>query len=217
MNKLTRVEGIAAPLPQADIDTDMILPAQFLLRIDRAGLGQFVFHGARRAAASAGQPFILDQAPYDGASIIVGGPRFGIGSSREQAVWALHDAGIRCIIAPSFGEIFYTNCLNNGVLPVCVDSAAHAGILKAATKAQAISVDLQTQTLSIPGEHTIHFDVPPEQRRALLDGLDQTDLILQRGADAIAAFEAEHHQNYPWIAIDPARLKQFETLQESHQ
>ncbi|MEM9878262.1 MAG: 3-isopropylmalate dehydratase small subunit [Pseudomonadota bacterium] len=212
MDKVTRVESIAVPLPQEAIDTDMILPAQFLLRVDRAGLGQFVFHEARQAALKHGQRFVLDAPDYAGAQIIVGGARFGIGSSREQAVWALHDAGVRAIIAPGFGEIFYANCYNNGIAAVPLSGAAHQAALEAAKRCDSIIVDVEAPVVKIPGQSDAHFEIAEHHRQALLQGLDQTDLILTQDAEAITAFEATHAHAQPWLNLSADQFADFENV-----
>jgi 3-isopropylmalate dehydratase small subunit len=193
MDRFQTLTSVAAPLPQADVDTDFILPAQFLLRLDRA-LGKFAFHAARQGA----EPFVLDQPGYKGAQILVAGPRFGIGSSREHAVWALHDLGIRCIIAPSFGEIFQANAVRNGILPICLDGEAHARVLAAAEAGAVMTVDLEACTLTIAGESPLPFPVAAHDREALLLGLDETAQILAHHGAAIAAFEA---RQAPWLDI----------------
>ena len=137
MNSFVSLTSIAAPLPDTDIDTDVIFPARFLLLLDRRGLGRHLFH-ERRAQAAAGAPFVLSRAPFDKAQILVAGRNFGCGSSREQAVWALADFGIRCVIAPSFGEIFYGNCFRNGVLAVTLGEPEHRDVMTAAASGVAV-------------------------------------------------------------------------------
>jgi 3-isopropylmalate dehydratase small subunit len=182
------------------------LPAQFLLRLDRA-LGKFAFHAARQGA----EPFVLDQPGYKGAQILVAGPRFGIGSSREHAVWALHDLGIRCIIAPSFGEIFQANAVRNGILPICLDGEAHARVLAAAEAGAVMTVDLEACTLSLAGESPLPFPVAAHDREALLLGLDETAQILAHHGAAIAAFEA---RQAPWLDIPAEQWAAFLTAKD---
>ena len=140
MTPFVTLTSVAAPFPEAQIDTDVIFPARFLLLPDKAGLGRHLFH-ERRAKGG----FVLDRAPWTTARILVTGPDFGTGSSREQAVWALADFGIRCVIGPSFGEIFFSNCFRNGVLPIGLRDAAYTAVLKAAEQGQPITVDLPSQ------------------------------------------------------------------------
>ncbi|WP_439532245.1 3-isopropylmalate dehydratase small subunit [Polymorphobacter sp.] len=207
MDKFTTVTSVAAPLPQADIDTDMILPAQFLLRLDRA-LGPFAFHASRHGPV----PFVLDQPAYKGAQILVAGPRFGIGSSREHAVWALHDLGVRCIVAPSFGEIFQANAVRNGILPISLDADGHARVLAAAEAGTTIRVDLDACMLTIDGEQPLPFPVAEHDRETLREGLDETAQILAHHGAAIEAFEARQARETPWIDLTPAQLASFQSL-----
>jgi len=205
MDKFTTIRSIAAPLPQADIDTDTIMPAQFLLRLDRA-LGRYAFHAARHGTT----PFVLDQPAYKGAQILVTGPRFGIGSSREHAVWGLHDLGLRCLIAPSFGEIFQANAIRNGLLPICLDANAHARVLAAAVAVTPITVSLEACTITIEGEAPLPFKIAAHDRDTLLQGLDETARILGHHGAAIAAFEAAQARDTPWLNLTPAQLALFQ-------
>jgi 3-isopropylmalate/(R)-2-methylmalate dehydratase small subunit len=211
MKSFVSLTSVAAPLPDADIDTDVIFPARFLLLLDRHGLGRHLFH-ERRARASANDAFILSQAPFDTAEILVAGRNFGCGSSREQAVWALADFGIRCIIAPSFGEIFYGNCFRNGVLPVTLSDPAHRQTITAAATGAPLTVDLEAQTISLPERHTIAFQIDPHRRRALLLGLDQIGAILADDAADIAAFESRQRAQAPWLHLDRGKLSYFDNL-----
>ena len=139
--------------------------------------------------------FVLNTAPFDEAKIMVADANFGSGSSREQAVWALADFGIRCVIAPSFGEIFYSNCFKNGVLPIVLTGEAHANAMAAARTGQPFTVDLEKQTIMLPNGPAISFDIDPYRRRALMLGLDEIGGILADDADEIAAFEARHRRD----------------------
>jgi 3-isopropylmalate/(R)-2-methylmalate dehydratase small subunit len=191
----TTLTSLAAPLPEADIDTDVIIPARFLLLLDKAGLGRHLFHERR-----AGDPdFVLDRPPYDQAQILVAGGNFGCGSSREQAVWALVDFGIRCVIAPSFGEIFLANCFRNGALPIVLDATPYAAVLRAAEAALPVTVDLTAEHIRLPGAEPIPFAVDPHRRRALLLGLDEIGMILAEDLPEIEAFEARQRQVAPWL------------------
>src|SRR5690606_17960393 len=147
MEKFTRLTSVAAPLPESDIDTDVIFPARFLLLPDKKGLGQQLFNERRTNRTGDGPRFVLDIPPYDRAEILVTGKAFGTGSSREQAVWALADFGIRCVIAPSFGEIFFANCFKNGVLAIVLDEAPHAEVMREAQAQQTLTVELESQEI----------------------------------------------------------------------
>jgi 3-isopropylmalate/(R)-2-methylmalate dehydratase small subunit len=206
MEKFSTLESVAAPLPEADIDTDIIFPARFLLLLDKTGLGKHLFH-ERRLHEGQKTDFVLNQAPFDAAKIIVADANFGCGSSREQAVWALADFGIRCIIAPSFGEIFYSNCFKNGVLPIVMTGETHANIMSAARSGQPFTVDLERQTVTLPNGPAIHFDIDPYRKRALMLGLDEIGGILADDVDDITAFETRHRKAQPWLFLDDGRLE----------
>jgi 3-isopropylmalate/(R)-2-methylmalate dehydratase small subunit len=212
MRNFVSLTGIAASLPDTDIDTDVIFPARFLLLLDRQGLGRHLFHERRRVAAPGQEPFVLSRAPFDKAEILVTGRNFGCGSSREQAVWALADFGIRCVIAPSFGEIFFNNCFRNGVLPITFDEDQHRSVMTAAESGQPLTVDLETQVIRLPGGQTITFDIDPHRRRALLLGLDQIGGIMADDAADIAAFESRQRAQSPWLYLDRAKLSHFDNL-----
>jgi 3-isopropylmalate/(R)-2-methylmalate dehydratase small subunit len=209
MKSFVSLTSVAAPLPDVDIDTDVIFPARFLLLLDRHGLGRHLFH-ERRARASAAEPFILSRAPFDKAEILVAGSNFGCGSSREQAVWALADFGIRCVIAPSFGEIFYSNCFRNGVLPIMLANPAHRDVMTAAGTGAPLTVDLEAQIIRLSDEHLIAFQIDPHRRQALMLGLDQIGAILAHDAADIAAFEARQRAQAPWLHLDRAKLSYFD-------
>jgi 3-isopropylmalate/(R)-2-methylmalate dehydratase small subunit len=209
MKNFVSLTSVAAPLPDVDIDTDVIFPARFLLLLDRHGLGRHLFH-ERRARASAGEPFILSRAPFDKAEILVAGRNFGCGSSREQAVWALADFGIRCVIAPSFGEIFYGNCFRNGVLPIMLADPAHRDVMTAAATGAPLTVDLEAQIIRLSDEHLIAFQIDPHRRQALMLGLDQIGAILAHDAADIAVFEARQRAQAPWLHLDRAKLSYFD-------
>lgn len=206
MQKFTKITSIAAPLREADVDTDVIFPARFLLLLDKAGLGKHLFHERRHARDGAKTDFVLNTAPFDQARILVAGPNFGSGSSREQAVWALTDFGITCVIAPSFGEIFYSNCFKNGALPIVITGDAHERVMAAAETAAPVTVDLEAQTVGLPDGESIPFEIDPYRRRALMLGLDEIDSILQDDGADIGAFEARHRADQPWLFIDDGRL-----------
>lgn len=208
MREFSSLTSVAAPIPDADVDTDVIFPARFLLLTDKKGLGKHLFH-ERRHNATNSEPFIIDQAPYDKAEILVTGPRFGVGSSREQAVWALADFGIRCVIAPSFGEIFFANCFKNGILPIVLGGAIHNAVMQLAHDGQPLTVDLERQCITTPDGKNIAFDVDPHRRRALMLGLDETGAILADDADDIAAFEHQQKQTAPWLYLTNEQLSTF--------
>ena len=195
--------AVAAPFPESDIDTDVIFPARFLLLLDKAGLGKLLFHERRFVGGQPRPEFVLNRPPFDAARILVAGRNFGSGSSREQAVWALADFGIRCVVAPSFGEIFFANCFKNGVLPVVLPPEHHAKVLEAAQGGQAVTVDLEAQTIRASGENEpIAFDVDPHRKRSLLLGLDEIGAILADAAEDIARVAAWHRARSPWLHLD---------------
>ncbi len=215
MERFSRIESVVAPLPEADIDTDVIFPARFLLLLDKAGLGKHVFH-ERRYREGRTTDFVLNSPPFDKARILVAGKNFGSGSSREQAVWALADFGIRCVIAPSFGEIFYGNCFKNGVLPIVMTGVLHEKVMGIAMAAEPIAIDLETQRIALPDSTTLSFEIDPYRRQALLLGLDEIGAILADDAADIDAFEALQREAFPWVQIDGATLDTlFDKIVES--
>lgn len=185
MEPFRQIIGNAASLPEDNVDTDIIFPARFLTITAREGLGDYAFKDRD-----------FDPA---GAVVLVAGENFGCGSSREQAVWALMGAGLRCIVAPSFGDIFAANCRRNGVLPVVVPKGDVARLHELASAGNAFAVDLQTQTLAVTGALTLSFPIEEKHRLSLLNGWDETAAILARDGDAIAAFEARQRQDQPWL------------------
>ena len=197
MRKFTTLQGVPAPLDEANIDTDIIFPARFLLLIDKKGLGKHVFKERRKSGIKKSN-FVLDTPQYDTSEILVTGPRFGIGSSREQAVWALTEFGIRCIIAPSFGDIFFANCLKNGLLPVVLDGQKQQRIMNAAKDAISITIDLKSQIITLDQDE-ISFDVPARGKELLLSGLDETAEILAKEVTAIDTFEQKQRDQMPWL------------------
>jgi 3-isopropylmalate/(R)-2-methylmalate dehydratase small subunit len=196
-----RFAGIAAVLDDPNIDTDIIFPARFLLLLDREGLGVHAFEDRRLTRDGKEVPgFVLNQDPFRDAKILVAGPNFGCGSSREHAVWALHDRGIRCVIAPSFGEIFYNNSFRNGLLPIVLDGEALARVRAHAAAGQPVTVDLQDQAIEL-GTETIPFDVKADKREAFLAGLDDIGKILGRDLAAIETYEARRAKTRPWAEL----------------
>ncbi len=199
MDKFTTLTAVAAPMPLINIDTDMIIPKQFLKTIARSGLGRNLFDEMRYTQdGSEVADFVLNRAPYRDAKIIVAGDNFGCGSSREHAPWALLDFGIRVIIAPSFADIFFNNCFKNGILPIRLPEAevnrlmAHAENGENAT----LTVDLENQTISGQEGDAIGFDVDAFRKYCLIEGLDDIGLTLQK-ADKITSFEVDRNR-LPW-------------------
>ena len=188
--------GVAAPLNRVNVDTDQIIPKQFLKRIERTGFGQFLFFDWRFLEDGEPNPgFVLNQPGYDGASILVAGRNFGSGSSREHAPWALLDYGFRCVIAPSFADIFYNNCFQNGILPVSLPEEAMARLMANAAErpGYAVTVDLEDQRVADEGgDVSESFEIDPFRRHSLLNGLDDIGLTLQH-EDAIVAYEARRY------------------------
>ena len=201
MDKFDRLTGVAAPMPVINIDTDMIIPKQYLKTIKRTGLGTALFAEMRYDDRGQENPdFVLNKPAYREASILVAGDNFGCGSSREHAPWALKDFGIRCVISTSFADIFYNNCFKNGILPVVVTPEQLEALLDDAERGAnaTISIDLEAQTIGGPDGGEIHFDIDPSRKNALLEGLDDIGLTLGK-AHKIDAFEAGMAAERPWI------------------
>ncbi len=201
MDKFTTLNATAAPLPMINVDTDKIIPKQFLRTIKRTGLAEGLFYDLRYDEA--GKPksgFVLDQPAYKDAQILVAGENFGCGSSREHAPWAILDAGIRCVIAPSFGDIFYNNCFKNGILPVRLPKEQVDLLMDDAERGAnaVVTVDLEKQEVTGPDGGTIHFDVDPFRKHCLLNGLDDVGLTLEKVAK-IDDYEARRKQEQPWL------------------
>ena len=200
MDKFTTLTGIAAPMPLVNIDTDMIIPKQFLKTIKRTGLGVNLFDEMRYdRQGNEIADFVLNRPPYRQAQILVAGDNFGCGSSREHAPWALLDFGIRCVISTSFADIFYNNCFKNGILPVTLPAEAVAHLMKDAEKGAnaRISVDLPAQTVTAADGTVFSFDIDPFKKHCLVNGLDDIGLSLEKVA-AIDAFEARARTLRPW-------------------
>lgn len=213
MNPFSQVSSVAAYIDEDAIDTDIIFPARFLLLLNKAGLGQHAFH-ERRHNATTDRKFILDIPPYDRAKILVARRDFGTGSSREQAVWALVDFGIRCVIAESFGEIFYANCFMIGLLPIMKSGADLAAIRQAAGEGQEITVDLPSQMIVLHDGTKIAFDIDPYRKHALLEGLDEIGTILSQDKSEIEAFEARQRKESPWLYLGRDALITFDDLEK---
>ena len=201
MEKFNQLTGVAAPMPMINIDTDKIFPAIYLKTIKRTGLSKWLFEEIRFNPDGSENPdFVLNQGPYRKAQIIVAGDNFGCGSSREHAPWALTDFGIKCVIAPSFADIFYNNCFKNGLLPIALPQAVVDQLMEDAKKGAnaVLAVDLETQTISRPDGETVHFDIDPFRKHCLLHGLDDIGLTEQKAAE-IATYEAKARQTRPWV------------------
>jgi 3-isopropylmalate/(R)-2-methylmalate dehydratase small subunit len=200
MEKFTTLTGIAAHLPMINVDTDMIIPKQYLKTIKRTGLGTGLF--AELRYDEKGEPlvdFVLHRAPYTEAKILIAGENFGCGSSREHAPWALLDFGFRCVIAPSFADIFYNNCFKNGILPIVLPQEEINKLIDDAARGAnaTITVDLEAQEVRGPDGGVIHFDVDPHRKRCLMEGLDDIGLTMEK-ADAIESFEKKSAASRPW-------------------
>ena len=201
MDKFTTLEGVAAPLKIINVDTDMIIPKQYLKTIKRTGLGTGLFSEQRyRDDGSENPDFVLNKPAYRNAKVLVAGDNFGCGSSREHAPWALLDFGIRCIISTSFGDIFYNNCFKNGILPIALPQAEIDKLLDDARRgANAIvSVDLEKQEIRGPDGGCIAFDIDPFRKQCLLNGWDDIGLTL-RNESKITNFEAARKAHMPWL------------------
>jgi 3-isopropylmalate/(R)-2-methylmalate dehydratase small subunit len=210
MRQFTQHTGIAAPLDRANVDTDMIIPKQFLKSIKRAGFGPNLFDELRYLDEGqpdqdcAGRPlnpdFVLNQSRYQGTSVLLARENFGCGSSREHAPWALDDFGIRAIIAPSFADIFYNNCFKNGLLPIVLPEAQVDQLFKEveATEGYQLTVDLERQVVVTPSGEEFAFEVDNFRKHCLLNGLDDIGLTLQH-ADEIKAYDARRRQEAPWL------------------
>ena len=201
MEKVDKLTGVAAPMPIVNIDTDMIIPKQFLKTIKRTGLGASLFYEMRfKEDGSENADFVLNKPAYRNAEIIVAGDNFGCGSSREHAPWALLDFGVRCVISTSFADIFYNNCFKNGILPIVVSEAERDKLMEDAERGAnaTISVDLEAQEITGPDGGKISFDVDPFKKHCLLNGLDDIGLTMEQ-APAIATYEDSVSQSRPWV------------------
>ena len=201
MDKFTKLTGTAAPLPMINVDTDKIIPKQFLRTIKRTGLSEGLFYEMR--FDEAGQPktgFVLDQPAYKDAQILVTGANFGCGSSREHAPWAILDAGIRCVIAPSFGDIFYNNCFKNGILPIQLPKEQVDLLMDDAERGAnaVVSIDLEKQEITGPDSGTVHFEIDRFHKHCLLNGLDDIGQTLEK-TGSIDAYEAKQKHTQPWL------------------
>jgi len=201
MEKFTKITGVAAPMPLINIDTDMIIPKQFLKTIKRSGLGQNLFDEMRfDVDGNEISDFVLNQPAYRNAEILVAGDNFGCGSSREHAPWALLDFGIRVVISTSFADIFFSNCFKNGILPIVLPQEDVDKLMDDASRGSnaVLSVDLENQVITGPDGGSISFNVDAFKKHCLLNGLDDIGLTLQK-VDKISAFENDHGAKMPWV------------------
>ena len=201
MQPFTKLSGVAAPLPMVNVDTDMIIPKQFLKTTKRTGLGSALFFEQRYNDDGSDKPdFVLNKPAYRKAQILVAGANFGCGSSREHAPWALLDFGIRCVIAPSFADIFYNNCFKNGILPIALPQADVDKLMDDAERGAnaVISVDLEKQEIRGPDGGCIKFDIDPFRKQCLLNGWDDIGLTLRHEKD-ISSFESQRRLSQPWV------------------
>ena len=210
MRSFTVVKGLAAPMDRANVDTDLIIPKQFLKSIKRSGFGPNLFDewryldhgepGMDNSKRKINPDFVLNQSRYQGASILLARDNFGCGSSREHAPWALEDFGFRVVIAPSFADIFYNNCFKNGILPIKLDAQTVDGLFKGVEQADGytLTIDLENQQIETPSSQKIPFEVDPFRKYCLLNGLDDIGLTLQQ-VDDIKAYEQKRAKTAPWL------------------
>jgi 3-isopropylmalate/(R)-2-methylmalate dehydratase small subunit len=204
MDAFTKLKGLVAPLDRVNVDTDQIIPKQYLKTIKRSGLREGLFSDWRYGPDGKGdRSFFLNQQRYEGASILLARDNFGCGSSREHAPWALMDYGFRCIIAPSYADIFFNNCFKNGMLPVVLKGNEVAQLFKEveAQPGYQVTVDLAAQTVTTPSGTTFHFDVDPFRKDCLFKGLDEIGLTLEHEKD-ITTYEQRRKQEVPWLFPD---------------
>jgi 3-isopropylmalate/(R)-2-methylmalate dehydratase small subunit len=199
MEKFTKIKSIAADLPITNVDTDMIIPKQFLKTIKRTGLGSALFYEMRYDEKGAPiKNFVLNNAPYNKAKILISGKNFGCGSSREHAPWALLDFGIRCVIAESFADIFYNNCFKNGILPIVLPENQVKELSEAAKQNKKIEIDLVDQKIHKGDNRPFDFDIEPFRKECLLNGYDDIALTLKKDAK-INSFEQKKKSLTPWL------------------
>ena len=199
MEKFTTLKGIAAPLPMMNVDTDMIIPKQFLKTIKRSGLGKNLFHELRYdIMGNIKNDFVLNWGPYKSASILIAGENFGCGSSREHAPWSLLDFGFKCIIAPSFADIFFNNCFKNGILPINLNKEKVDILMQEAENKKMLFIDLEEQIILDENHNKIEFEIDSFRKKCLLEGLDDIALTLKK-INKIDDFEANLNKSHPWI------------------
>jgi len=198
MKKFNILKGIPASLPMINVDTDMIIPKQFLKTIKRTGLGKSLFFEMRYSEnGKINEEFILNKKPYNNSKILLAGKNFGCGSSREHAPWALLDFGIECVISSSFADIFYNNCFKNGMLPVLLNEEKINELTEYSIRKESIEVNLTDQKILF-GNKAIEFEVDPFKKKCLLEGLDDIDLSLKK-SKKILSYEENNNKNKPWI------------------
>jgi 3-isopropylmalate/(R)-2-methylmalate dehydratase small subunit len=205
MEPFTTHTGLVAPLDRVNVNTDEITPARFLKTIRRTGFANALFANWRYNNDGTPNPdFVLNQPRYQDASILLAGDNFGCGSSREHAPWAIREYGFRCVIAPSFADIFYNNCFNNGILPVTLDEDTVQKLFAEveANEGYTLTVDLATQTVTTPDGRVLHFDIDQFRKQALLQGLDNIGWTLSH-SDEIATYEQRRRQEAPWLFSNP--------------
>jgi len=210
MKAFTQIKGLACPLDRANVDTDAIIPKQFLKSIKRSGFGPYLFDewrytnygepGMDCSTRPLNKEFVLNQARYQGAQILLARNNFGCGSSREHAPWAIEDFGFRVIIAPSYADIFFNNCFKNGILPIVASAEQVDALFKEceATEGYQLDVDLNAQTVTTPNGQSFGFEITPTRKHNLLNGLDEIGLTLQL-AEKIKRFEQKHKSSQPWL------------------
>ena len=192
-------KSFAAPLAMMNVDTDMIIPKQFLKTIKRTGLGKNLFHELRYdLQCNLKNDFVLNWDPFNSAKILITGENFGCGSSREQAPWSLLDFGFRCIIAPSFADIFYNNCFKNGILPIKLIDEKVDLLMEKAKNKNYFTIKLEEQTIEVNHTTLINFEIEPFRKKCLLEGLNDIALTLKK-VEKIDLFETSLHQSYPWV------------------
>tara|TARA_Y100000590_G_scaffold446482_1_gene580267 strand:+ start:2596 stop:3195 length:600 start_codon:yes stop_codon:yes gene_type:complete len=198
MKKFNILKGVPANLPMINIDTDMIIPKQFLKTIKRTGLGKSLFFEMRyNENGEKNEDFILNKKPYDNSSILLTGKNFGCGSSREHAPWALQDFGIHCVISPSFADIFYNNCFKNGMLPIILEEKKIEELVQYSKRKEIIEINLADQQI-IFGNKRIKFEIDSFKKKCLLNGIDDIDLSLEK-SDKISAYESKIKEKKPWV------------------
>jgi 3-isopropylmalate/(R)-2-methylmalate dehydratase small subunit len=201
MESFTTLTGLVVPLDRVNVNTDEITPARFLKSIRRTGFANALFANWRYLKDGTPNPdFVLNQPRYQGVSILLAGDNFGCGSSREHAPWAILEYGFRCLIAPSFADIFSTNCFNNGILPMTLDDAVVQELFAEveASEGYTLQIDLPAQTVTTPGGRALHFEIDNFKKHALLEGLDNIGWTLSH-SDEIAAYEQHRKQEAPWL------------------
>ena len=199
MDKFTTLSGIVAPLPMINVDTDMIIPKQFLKTIKRSGLGKNLFYELRYdLQGNIKNDFVLNWDPYKSAKILVTGENFGCGSSREHAPWSLLDFGFRSIIAPSFADIFYNNCFKNGILPIRLDQSDVDHLMKEAENKKTLTINLEEQSIVDESGKSIDFEIEEFKKKCLIEGLDDISLTLKKN-EAIGVYEERIQEKFPWI------------------